>query len=216
MNRRTLPIATALTAAAVLLLAACGSENKPEANDKIAGADKGETKSASPSPLPEGNAKRPDTPLPGDVKDSFEGWKNSDPTKDAVLADAAHAMTATNYAITQGNPDEPALAFYHRGNALAGAAEWVKTFVDAGITYTGTVRYYNPELQMFDSKSGGLVFCADESRAFSKDKKTGKINKTPVTKNSYVLYSTRLDKNTDGVWQTSELKSKKGQDKCTP
>ncbi|WP_405938216.1 hypothetical protein OG338_17475 [Streptomyces sp. NBC_00726] len=216
MNRRTLPIATALTTAAFLLLTACGSDDEPGANDKIAGVDSGGPKSASPSALPENDVKRPDIQLPGDIKDSFEDWKSSDPTKDAVLTDAAEAMTATNYAITQGDPDEPALAFYHRGNALVGAADWVKTFVDAGLTYTGTVRYYDPELQMFDSKSGGLVFCADESQAFSKNRKTGKINKTPVTKTSYVLYSTRLEKNADGIWQTTELKSKKGQEKCTP
>lgn len=102
MNRRTLPIATALTTAAFLLLTACGSDDEPGANDKIAGVDSGGPKSASPSALPENDVKRPDIQLPGDIKDSFEDWKSSDPTKDAVLTDAAEAMTATNYAITQG------------------------------------------------------------------------------------------------------------------
>ncbi|MEU5629257.1 hypothetical protein [Streptomyces tendae] len=52
--------------------------------------------------------------------------------------------------------------------------------------------------------------------AVSKDRKTGKVAKTPVTKNSYVQYNTRLDKNADGVWQTSQILSTRGAAQCQP
>ncbi|MBZ6081133.1 hypothetical protein KVH15_08755 [Streptomyces olivaceus] len=56
----------------------------------------------------------------------------------------------------------------------------------------------------------------DESRRFSKDRKTGKVAKTPVTENSYVLYSTGLDRNADDVWRTSQIVSTRGATQCKP
>ncbi|MGW2646766.1 hypothetical protein ACWC2T_18025 [Streptomyces sp. NPDC001393] len=218
MKRRTLPVVAAATAAAALLLTACGGgDHGAGKNSKIAGADTGNTKtSASPSASPSDTVKRPDITLPSDVKDDFEGWKTGDPVKDAVLGDAARAQTATNYAIIKGNPDEPALAFYRQGPALVSGSEWVKSFVDAGITYTGTVRYFDPKVSVFSKDSAAVIFCSDESKAYNKNRKTGKVDRTPATNDSYLLYSTRLKKSTQGVWQTTDLVSKRGDKTCTP
>ncbi|MEW2162908.1 hypothetical protein AB0912_07895 [Streptomyces sp. NPDC007084] len=159
---------------------------------------------------------RPDITLPNDVTDDFQDWKTGDETKDAVLADAGHAQTATNYAIVKGNPDEPALAYYRQGDALASGAQWVRSFVDDGITYTGTVRYFDPKVTLHSSTSADVTFCTDETRAFNKDRKTGKVDRTPSGSDAYVFYNTRLRKSEDGVWQTTELVSDRGSDKCTP
>lgn len=216
MNRRSLPIAAALTATAALLLTACsGSDEKPAANDKIAGADNA-TSSASPSATATPSTERPEITLPGDVKDNFESWKTGDPAKDAVMSDAAQARVATNYAVTQGNPDEPALAFYRQGDALISGMRWVQTFVDAKLTYTGTVRYYNSKVELLSKTSASVIYCSDESQAFSKELATGKVNKTPATNNNYILYNTRLDMNKQGVWQTTKMVSVKGHKSCTP
>ncbi|MFF8946513.1 hypothetical protein ACF1A5_30435 [Streptomyces sp. NPDC014864] len=64
--------------------------------------------------------------------------------------------------------------------------------------------------------SAALTFCADETKGYGKDKKTKKIDKTPPTKDSYVFYNTRLDKNADGVWQTSQIISTRGATQCQP
>ncbi|MFF2844790.1 hypothetical protein ACFVT5_00460 [Streptomyces sp. NPDC058001] len=216
MKRRTLPAAAALTATAALLLTACGGDETPKDQDKIAGAESSDAKkSPSPTATPD-TAGRPDIALPKDVKDVFEGWKTGDATKDAVLADAGRAQTATNYAIIKGNPEEPAMAFYRQGDALVSGQEWVQSFVKDNISYTGTVRYYSPNLQMFDKKAAGLVFCIDESKAYNKDLKTGKVEKTTPSNDSYVLYNTRLEKNDQGIWQTTKLISERGNKKCTP
>jgi hypothetical protein len=37
-----------------------------------------------------------------------------------------------------------------------------------------------------------------------------------VTDRSYLLYSTRLEKNAKGVWQTAVLNSERGNKACTP
>ena len=49
LKRRSLPVAAAFAATTALLLTACGGGgDSPKDNDKIAGADQGETGSASP------------------------------------------------------------------------------------------------------------------------------------------------------------------------
>ncbi|MGW7085918.1 hypothetical protein ACWGH2_20845 [Streptomyces sp. NPDC054871] len=220
MKRRTLPVAAAFAATAALLLTACGSggDDKPKDNDKINGADQGgETKEpASPSASEGGGAKRPDMTLPKDVTETFANWKTGDATKDAVLADAGHAQTAVTYSITQGNADEPALGFYQDGDALVGSAQWVKSVIDSGSTFHGKVRYFAPKVSLIGKDAASVVYCSDESKAFNKNRKTNKVTKTPVTDNSYVTYSTRLDKNAQGIWQTTKLQSKRGDKTCTP
>ncbi|MGW3913688.1 hypothetical protein ACWEBX_19525 [Streptomyces sp. NPDC005070] len=215
MKRRALPVATAFAATTALLLTACGSgDDNPKANDKIAGADQGSTRSATPSASPSDNADRPDITLPGDVKDEFEGWKTGDATKDAVLADAGRAQTAMNDAIIKGTSDTPGLAFYYKGKALTSSAKWVQKWLDAGITYTGTTRYYSPKVEIFDSKSAGVSYCADETKAYNKDRKTKKVDRTPAENDAYVLYNTRLEKTAQGVWQTSDGASVRGSKTC--
>lgn len=217
VKRRSLPVAAAFAATAALLLTACGGGgDSPKDNDKIAGADQGETGSASPSASASDDIDRPDITLPSDVIDDFQNWKTGDATKDAVLADAGRAQTATNYAIVKGNPDEPALAYYRQGDALVSGAQWVKSFVDAGISYTGTVRYFDPKVTLYGSASAGVTFCTDESKAFNKNRKTKKVDRTPADKDAYVYYNTHLKKAKDGVWQTTELVSDRGNSKCTP
>ncbi|MFJ5839889.1 hypothetical protein ACIQGO_24550 [Streptomyces shenzhenensis] len=216
MKRRPLPIAAALAAAAAFLLTACGSSDDAKDNDKIAGAD-GKSSSASTSPSASTNdATRPDLTLPSDVQETFEGWKTGDTTKDAVLADAGRAQTAVTYSVTQGNPNSPALAFYQTGTALAGSQDWVKSIVDADLTYSGTVRYYAAKISVFDKKTAGVSYCADESKAYNKNRKTNKVDRIPATSDSYVLYSTRLELSDKGGWQTTKLESERGNKTCTP
>ncbi|MFJ2906135.1 hypothetical protein [Streptomyces sp. NPDC087212] len=217
MKRRTLPAAAALAATAALLLTACGSEDdSSKTNDKTAGSDSGDTK-ASASPSSSSNdVDRPDLTLPSDVAETFEGWKTGDATKDAVLADAGRAQTAVTYSVTKGDPEASALSFYQSGTALAGSRDWVKTIVDSGSTFSGAVRYYAAKVSVFDKKSAGVSYCADESKAFNKNRKTQKVDKTPATADSYVLYSTRLELSDSGVWQTTRLESQRGNKECTP
>lgn len=127
MKRRTLPIAVALAAASALLLTACGGDDGASGRgDEIAGADTGKSTASTSSSGPDVTADRPDMTLPEDVEERFEGWKTGDATEDAVLADAGRAQTAVTYAVTKGDPESPALRFYHTGSALAGSHDWVK------------------------------------------------------------------------------------------
>ncbi|MFI7394759.1 hypothetical protein [Streptomyces tendae] len=221
MNRRcpTLLAALTLTATVALTLSACGSDEKSsKGEDEIANADTGDKPSASPTPPSSSTAAadRPKVELPSDLKLTFEGAETGDSAEDAVLADNAERMRAVDAAIAGMDPEGKALRFYNTGKALEAAVSWVGQFEKANATVTGQVRYFDREVELRDKTSAVLTFCADESKGFSKDKKTGKVAKTPVTKNSYVQYNTRLDRNADGVWQTSLILSTRGAAQCQP
>ncbi|MFB6554476.1 hypothetical protein [Streptomyces sp. NPDC056405] len=218
MKRRSLPVVATVAATAALLLTACGSgEGESSDTDKIAGADTGDSSaSVSPSPSPSVDVNRPDLSLPADVKEVFEDWNTGDAAKDAVLADAGRSMTAVTRAITEGDTKSPALSFYYEGEALAGAAKWVQTFVDHDATITGTTRYYAPTVDLSGKTTAAVTLCADESKAFNKFRKTKKVDRSAPSDNSYVYYVSRLEQNSKGIWVTSKVISKRGNEKCIP
>ncbi|MGX1542313.1 hypothetical protein [Streptomyces adustus] len=215
MNRRSLPVAVALAATVATLLTACGNgSDSPKGSDKIEGAEQSGTDSASPTPTT--GIGRPDLTLPSDITEAFESWKTGDTVKDAILTDAGRAQTAVTHAVVKGDPEDPGLRFYQADTALAGSQDWVKSIVDSGSTFTGAVRYYAPKIGVFDKESAAVSYCSDESKAFNKDRKTKKVHRTPSSNDSYVLYSTRLKKTSQGVWQTTKLESERGSKTCAP
>ncbi|WP_405913064.1 hypothetical protein OG760_21030 [Streptomyces sp. NBC_00963] len=145
---------------------------------------------------------------------TFEGAATGDPTKDAVLSDGAERMRAINGAVGGTDPKYAALNFYNTGKALAEASSWVEKFKQAGLSITGSITYFNRQATIESSKSASLTFCADESKAYSKKIKTGKIITTAPSKNDYILYRTGLVKNSDGAWQTSQIVSTAGAASC--
>ncbi|MFF3481709.1 hypothetical protein ACFYXC_00305 [Streptomyces sp. NPDC002701] len=217
MNRRpSLLAAITLTAAAALSLSACGGGDSADSkdNDKIAGADTGPEKSASPTATDAAAAGRPKIELPSDIIDKYEDWTTGDDVKDAVLADTAARIDATNDAIVRGDTSAPGLPFYYRDKALNGAVEWVQEYRDANLSFTGTTRYYDPKVTLSGATTAAVVYCADESKGFNKNRKTGKVDRTPSDDSPYVLYNTRLEKSEKGVWQTTVLISKRGDKTC--
>lgn len=217
MKRRpTLLAAVALTAVAALTLSACGSGgDSSKSNDKIAGADAGDSStSASPSAVASDTVDRPDVTLPDDMKSVFEEWKTGDVTKDAALADAERALGSVDDAIARGDTKSKALAFYYQNDALISEVKWVQAWLDANITWTGTIRYFDPQVTLSGKKTAVVIYCADDSKAYNKDRKTGKVDKTPASDSPYVLYNTRLEENGEGVWVTTGLTTKRGHARC--
>ncbi|MFE1797891.1 hypothetical protein ACFW9L_17225 [Streptomyces sp. NPDC059517] len=218
MNRRsTLLAALTLTAAAASTLSACGGDN-PESNskgsDKVAGADKGSQRSASPSASKEAAAGRPAIELPSDVKLSFTPGGSEGPVQNAILKDNAELVRALSAAIVAQDPRLSALEFYTEGEGAVAAQKWVKAFVDAGWTVTGETRYFDRQVTVGSKDTASLSYCADESKAFSEVIKTGEIKGTEVTKNSYVAYGVQVEKNDKGVWELMKISSTRGADKC--
>ncbi|WP_432119104.1 hypothetical protein [Streptomyces sp. bgisy032] len=146
----------------------------------------------------------------------FEGWETSDRAEDAVLSDVAQTVNAVDDAILRGDTDSATLAYYRQGKALVSAQKWVQAWLDEDLTWTGVTRYFNPTVKVADSDTAAVVYCADESKAYNKNRKTGKVDKSPSDESPYVTYSTQLKKNSDGVWQTTEVLSKRGDKSCAP
>ena len=218
MKRRALPVAAALAVTAALLLTACGSgDGSSKSNDKIAGVDAGDTAtSASPSAGVSGPADRPKITFPEGVENKFEGWKTGDPAENAVLSDVTQTVNAVDDAILRGDTNSATLAYYRQGKALVSAQKWVRAWLDEDLTWTGSTRYFNPRVKVADSDTAAVVYCADESKAYNKNRKTGTVDKSPSDESPYVTYSTRLKKNSKGVWQTTEVLSKRGDTTCAP
>ncbi|MEU9411543.1 hypothetical protein AB0E08_38425 [Streptomyces sp. NPDC048281] len=217
-SRRLLTTATAGVTAA-LLLAGCGGGggDKSDSNGKIAGADTGASASARASASPSVAASgHPEIELPSDLSYSFEWPKTGDAVKDAVLADSEQNIKAVDLAIANQDPLDKAYMYYYEGEAAAQIETYVKAYVKAQARTTGHFRYYDPVVNVSSSKQASLVYCEDQGKAYDLYLKTKKVDKTPVTKNSYVLYSTQLLKNVKGVWVVEKLMSVRGSSKCQP
>lgn len=219
MNRRSnLLAAAALTAAAALSLSACGSgDDSSKGSNKIAGADTGDTKSASPSPSASADGiDRPEIKLPSDMKMVFEGQKTGDSVKDAILADNERTVSTVWQAMATGDVKSSGLAFYYTDRALTGEYKYAQNAVAKNISWAGNLRYFDRQVTVFGKSSAAVTYCVDESRADLKDRKTGKTKGTTTSSDSYVYYNAGVKKNDDGVWQTWDLSEDRGSQKCQP
>ncbi|MFE0174382.1 hypothetical protein ACFWZ2_18870 [Streptomyces sp. NPDC059002] len=221
MNRRpTLLAAAALTAAAVLSLSACGGgDDESKDNDKIAGADSdsGSKKRELPSPkASEDGVDRPEIKLPKDVENVFEGGKTGDSKKDAVLADHERMLNSIDEAITVHAKSHPALKFYSKGDALLSAGRYVESFYKADTTWVGETRYFNREVTLLKGGAAAVTYCGDDTKAYSKDRKTGKVDRSGDSddSNDFTFYNTRMEKNSKGVWQAARIISDESSEKC--
>jgi hypothetical protein len=213
VTTRTSAAAATLVTAVGLLLTGCGSSG-----DQSSGPIKG-VQTAVPSPVAppaSSSVQRPKITLPSDLHLVFEGGKTGDAIKDAVLYDNEQFIEATHQAIMRSNPDDKAYQFYAEGPAGADTYKWIKTFVDAGMRSTGTARYYNREVTIGSDGSATIGYCEDESKAYGKDLKSGKVEVTPVTKNSYMYYTGSAKRNSKGIWVVEQMTSQRGAEKCQP
>ncbi|WP_371101410.1 hypothetical protein [Streptomyces sp. PU_AKi4] len=219
MTRRpTLLAALALTATAALTLSACGSDDDSPTkdNDKIAGADTGGEKSASPTPSASDSGGRPKITFPSDAKNVFEYQKTGDAAKDAALADSTLTVNAVDEAIFEADTGTEALGFYITDKALSSYITYVQKYIDDGETWVGETRYFKYKVTLSGEQKAYVTYCSDESKSYIKDKKTGEVDRSPATERSYVLYNTSLTKNSDGIWQTTDVVSDRGSKACQP
>ncbi|MGW7818696.1 hypothetical protein ACWGLF_11265 [Streptomyces puniciscabiei] len=213
---RLLTTAAAGMTAALLLTGCGGGGDSSKSSDKIPGADAGSSAPASPSAPASGSADRPKITFPSSAKNVFEDQKTGDATKDAILADSALSVNSMDEAIFQGNANTKALGFYNSGKALEAAITYVQGYLDKHYTWIGTTRYFDRKVTLSGNNGAYVTYCSDESKSFLKDRKTGKVQNTPTSADSYVLYHTSLTKNAKGVWQTTNIVSNRGDKACQP
>lgn len=213
---RLLTTAAAGVTAALLLTGCGGNDDDTKANDKIAGADTTPTSPTPSTPTQSTPSDRPKIDLPSDLTYTFDWPKTGDPDKDAVLSDSEQSIKAVDLAIVNQNALDDAYRFYYEGEAAAQTQQFIEAYVKAHARTTGSYRYYNPVVNVSGGSTASLVYCEDQGKAYDLYLKTKKVDRTPVTKNSYVLYSSQLKKNDKGVWTVEKLMSQRGSAKCQP
>ncbi|MEU4167486.1 hypothetical protein AB0F46_11430 [Streptomyces sp. NPDC026665] len=207
MNRR----ARLLSTAALLLLTACGGGEGEQGISGVGGA-----RSAGPGVSATPPAGRPRIELPSDLSYTFEWPRTGDEDKDAVLRDSEQSIKAVDLAIVNQDPLDKAYLFYYEGEAAAQTQKFIEAYADAKARTTGAYRYYAAAVSLNGAAGASLVYCEDQGNGFDMYLKPRKINRTAVTKNSYVLYNTRLRKNAKGVWVVEKLLSQRGSAQCRP
>ncbi|MEU9243248.1 hypothetical protein [Streptomyces sp. NPDC048385] len=213
MKRRTLPVAAALTATAVLLLTACGGgDDSSKDNDKIAGADSNATKtSASPSASnTTADIRRPTMTFPSDFEMAFDITKPSDAKEAAALGDAENFVRAINYGIIRQDAEDAAYKFYSTadGTAQAYAEKQIKQYVDGGWTVTGIQHYSQGKVDLAaDGKRASVSFCDDDSKFYGKEVKSKKILKTSPSNKDYYYFEIIMtaSQEAQGLWTAEDI-----------
>ncbi|MFF3711887.1 hypothetical protein [Streptomyces phaeochromogenes] len=212
MARRTLPTAVVFAATAALVLTACGGSDDSSSDD-IKGADKGSSSpSASASASASADVDRPKITLPKNFQLTFENWTSSDPETQALLTDAKEQLRAGYAAIIANEPDGgEALAFYDTKPGLSQDRQWIKTYTGKNLTVFGKLPAFDPKVSFAaNKKAASLSYCTDESKAYSKNRKTGEVAGNPAGTDPRISYNVSLAKNAQGVWQNLSTRSERG------
>lgn len=212
MARRALPVtATSFAVSAMLLLSACGGGGEGSSDD-IKGADTGSSSpSASASASTPSGVERPKITIPNSFRLTFQNWTSSDPVEQAVLNDAKEELRAGYAAIIGNKPDGgKAVAFYTTEPGLSQAQEWIKTYTDKDLTVLGKLPVYNPKVTLAKKGVASLSYCTDESKAYSKERKSGTVAGNPAGTDPKVSYTITIVQSEQGVWLTDTVQSQRG------
>ncbi|MFE1992836.1 hypothetical protein [Streptomyces parvulus] len=201
--------AAAFTATATLLLTACGGGDESSPED-IKGAGGGSPSASAPASGGAADVKRPDVSVPSDLKLVFDFEKPSDADEAAALGDAANYIRALNHGITEQDAKDPAYGFYSAAGATHYAESQITEYVDGGWTLTGEDRYYQAETDPVGegkkAKSVLVTFCEDQSKAYGKEVKTGKVQRTEESLASYQKFSLLMAPQQDSpVWRAQQI-----------
>ncbi|MFF7112558.1 hypothetical protein ACFY91_09640 [Streptomyces albogriseolus] len=212
MKRRTLPTAAAFATAAALLLTACGGgDDSAAGSDQIAGAGQ---ESAQPSKSAEPAAPQQDKPdgvdvsLPADMNLIFDWDRPEDKNEAAAVDDAANFFRAIYRGVDKRSAKEAAVATYSTGAGLHYAQTQVNAWIDGGWTATGTLRHYNASTRSAENgTSVEVAFCADSSKFFGKEVKTGKVLTTEPSIDDFDYYKIIMIKlpTSESLWQASKV-----------
>ncbi|MGV9880530.1 hypothetical protein [Streptomyces sp. NPDC003006] len=223
MNRRTLPVTTALAAIAALLLTGCGSggDDSSKDRDKIAGADQGPAKpkkSADPSAAPaEDKPDGVDLTLPKDMNLVFDWDKPKDKAEAAAMNDAANFMRAIYRGVDKRTSKDAAVAAYSTGEGLHYAKVQIDSRVDGGWTAIGTRRHYQATTRSApNGNSVEVAFCVDSSKFYGKETKSGKVLKSKPSVEDFDHFKIVMVKfpTGKGLWQASKVFVETKAEKC--
>ncbi|MEU2726643.1 hypothetical protein ABZ650_02725 [Streptomyces griseoviridis] len=209
--------AAGLLASLVLSVTGCSSDSGNGGdNDKIEGAGGGGTSaSASPSASATGGKDAPVFDLPSDITVTSDLKPTGDAVKDAVLRDVAYSAQARVEAFAQGIGQTANINRYFAVEARTYWVGRVATIKKSGRTVTGAYRFYG--FQVTDTAGGRTAaarYCEDQSKAYGKEIKSGKVLRTEPSDQDFILYTLQAQKDAAGDWQVTRQSWKKGDASC--
>ncbi|AMW12224.1 hypothetical protein A4E84_23640 [Streptomyces qaidamensis] len=211
MARRALTTtATAFATAAALLLTACGGGDDASSDDIKGAGDSSPGPTASKTSAAPA-VKRPVIKLPSSFQLTFENWTSSDPVKQAVLDDGKEQLRAGYEAIIENDPDSKNRAFYDTKNGFLQSRQWIKTYTDKNLTVIGKLPVFDPKVTLSkDKAAASLSYCTDESKASTRNRRTGEVKGNPAGTDPEVFYVISMGKSPQGVWQAVSARSERG------
>ncbi|NJP66127.1 hypothetical protein [Streptomyces spiramenti] len=225
--RRATTVVSAVVCAA-LVLGACGGGDDDSTDDPIPGVDQGATEDGdqddtgndadteAPEEDVEGDADsdRPEIDLGDDFENVYEDDETGDETTDAILRDSRGYFDAVDAAIIHQDTEHPALSYYIAGDALAATMDLIVPLIEANRVPIGEARIYNRAATAVDDSTATVSFCREFSDVSNVDKGSGEVLSPPDPDAKAALYTTRLELNDDGVWQTVEYGGAREADEC--
>ncbi|WP_338320627.1 hypothetical protein [Streptomyces lonarensis] len=196
-----------------LLIGACGGGDDSSTDDPIPGADQSATENDgednTDTEAPEEDtadddtdSDRPEIDLGDDFENIYEDDETGDETTDAILRDSRGYFDAVDAAINHQDTEHPALSFYITGEALTSSVDLVGRLIDSGTAQVGSARLFNRNVVVYDDRSASVSFCRDFSQVTDVDNATGETKSPADASAKPSLYTTRLELNDAGVWQT--------------
>ncbi|MEV7123729.1 hypothetical protein [Kitasatospora griseola] len=208
-------LAAAVSAAAVLAgVTACGSNGKKAGGDISGAQTAAPTASAAATASPTQASGAPAINLPSDLTVAVDFKPDDDATKKAAADGLAYALRAFQEAAATGNTDSPAFLYSYSGTGAAYMVGGIKQLSSKGFTTTGATRYYALTLDIKDATHAVAAYCNDESKAFAKDKASGKVQETTPGITDYTDWTTALELSDKGVWRVTTTQAEKGSTRC--
>ncbi|MFG2964524.1 hypothetical protein ACGFZS_14715 [Streptomyces sp. NPDC048288] len=220
VKRRTLPVAAALAATAALLITACGGAGDDSrggikiAGDAAAGSG---SSSSSASPLSSASADKntPTFAFPSDIDTTVERRSIGNATKDAILRDVAYSAQARLEAFAKGDGHTANMNRYFAASALTYWTQRVATVRKDGLTVTGHYRFFDFAVEDVEKPGTAAArYCEDQSTAYGKEVKTGKVLHTKPSDNDFILITLQATKDSRGDWQVTQQHWKKADASC--
>ncbi|MFD9125418.1 hypothetical protein [Kitasatospora sp. NPDC059571] len=214
-TKRIKLLTTAAAAAAVLASAtACSSSSSTNGGDITGAQSTAPTASASTTPSPTQAPGAPAIALPSDYTVNVDFKTGDDATKNKAADGLAYALRAFNEAEATGDINRPAMVYAYTGTAGAYMNQAVSQLKSRNQTINGADHYYALAVDVKDSSHVVAAYCEDQSKAYAKDKTSGKVLTTTPSINDYTDWTTALTLSDKGVWQVSSTQAEKGSTRC--
>lgn len=158
-----------------------------------------------------------DLTLPKDMKLVFEWEKPKDKNEAAAMDDAANFVRAIYHGVDKRTSKNAAVTTYATGEGLHYAKVQIDGRVEDGWTATGTRRHYEATTRSTaNGNSVEVAFCADSTKFYGKEVKTGKVQKTKPSISDFdhfkiIMVKFPTDK---GLWQASKVFVEEKAEKC--